>query len=83
MGQPCFVFLSANHLKTDNNRGDFYRGILSVNKGIEKMYFFHGKKTLKGGEGVSPNPEFPFQKKISFLLDFSLPKWGGGSHPEA
>ena len=23
MGQPCFVFLSANHLKTDNNRGNF------------------------------------------------------------
>ena len=49
MGQPCFVFLSANHLKTDYNRGNFYRGILSVNEGIEKCIFFMGKNSERGG----------------------------------
>ena len=38
--------------------------------------FFFGK-TPKGGRGVSPNPKFPYQKKMRFVWIFS--KGGGGS----
>ena len=38
-----------------------------------------GYKIRKGGRGVSPNPKFPYQKKMRFLLDFFCQKGGGVS----
>ena len=43
--------------------------------GIKKNCFFSSEKLRKGGGGVSPNPKFPYQKKLRFFW-----KRGGGSH---
>ena len=44
----------------------------------KKKLFFFSEKLRKGGRGVSPNPKFPYQKKMRFFWNFFLK--GGGSH---
>ena len=42
-----------------------------------KLFFFFGK--LRKGGGISPNPKFPYQKKLRYFWNFFFQK-GGGSH---
>ena len=46
--------------------------------GIKKKTGFFSEKLRKGGRGVSPNPKFPYQKKLRFFWIFFSK--GGGSH---
>ena len=46
--------------------------------GIKKKNCFFSEKLRKGGRGVSPNPKFPYQKKLRFFWNFFYK--GGGSH---
>ena len=48
------------------------RGGINKNK-----LFFFSEKLRKGGGGISPNPKFPYQKKMRFFWIFSS-KGGGG-----
>ena len=45
---------------------------ISISKGRhqKKKLFFFFRKTLKGVGGVSPNPKFPYQKKLRFFVVF-------------
>ena len=45
--------------------------------GIKNMKLFFFSLSERGG-GVSPNPKFPYQKKLSFFWNFFYK--GGGSH---
>ena len=49
--------------------------ISTVRGGIKKNCFF-SEKLRKGGGGVSPNPKFPYQKKLRFFWNF-FSKGGG------
>ena len=46
--------------------------------GIKKKNWFFSENLRKGGRGVSPNPKFPYQKKLRFFWNFFYK--GGGSH---
>ena len=44
----------------------------------KKKTVFFSEKLRKGGRGVSPNPKFPYQKKLRFFWNFFTKE--GGSH---
>merc|ERR1719397_1648527 len=50
-----------------------------VRGGIKKKNWFFSEKLRKGGRGVSPNPKFPYQKKLRFFGIFFYK--GGGVSP--
>ena len=43
---------------------------LTIRGGIKKKNWFFSEKLRKGGGGVSPNPKFPYQKKLRFFRIF-------------
>ena len=51
---------------------------ITIRGGIKKNCFF-SEKLRKGGRGVSPNPKFPYQKKLRFFWNFFYK--GGGVSP--
>ena len=50
-----------------------------IRGGIKKDCFF-SEKLRKGGGGVSPNPKFPYQKKLRFFWNFFFGKGGGPTY---
>ena len=52
---------------------------ITIRGGIKKINWFFSEKLQKGGGGVSPNPKFPYQKKLRFFWIF-FKKGGGVSH---
>ena len=58
----------------------YNRGLAGdVRGGIKKKNWFFSEKLRKGGRGVSPNPKFPYQKKLRFFWNFFYK--GGGVLP--
>ena len=57
----------------------YHIGLLLLGKASKKETVFFSEKLRKGGGGVSPNPKFPYQKKLRFFWIFF--QKGGGVSP--
>ena len=56
-----------------------YVAFVHLGEASKKINCFFSEKLRKGGGGVSPNPKFPYQKKLRYFWIFFF-KRGGVSH---